>query len=290
MTLLQLVINGAALGAAYALVALGFVLILNATNAVNFAQGDLVVAGGFVAVALAGFLPVPGILLLPLVLILTFVLGLAFSLLAYFPLRDRPPVAVFISTIALGIVFQNGFNAGFGPDPRATPPLFAGGFWQLDGLTIEKQGAAIVVTAAVLIVAQHLVFTRTQFGRRLRATAQDRDMARALGVRVTWMIALTFGWAAALAGTAGLLLSNKFFVTPTDGTAYMILAYIAVTIGGWGRIAGAVAGAVLIAVFEVVVSAYLSYTVAIAALYGAVLLVLFFRPQGLFGDVIQRRA
>ena len=288
--MLQLLINGVALGAAYALVALGFVLILNATGAVNFAQGDLVVAGGFTAVALAGFLPVPGIVLLPLVLVLTFVLGLAFSLLAYFPLKDRPPVAVFISTIALGIVLQNGFNVLFGPAPRVAPPMIAGGFWDIGGLAVDKQGAAIVATAAVLVAAQHLIFTRTQFGRRLRATAQDREMARALGIRVNWMIALTFGWAAALAGAAGLLLANKFFVTPTDGTGYIILAYIAVVVGGWGSIPGAVLGALLIAVFEVVVAAYLSHTVAIAALYGAVLAILVLRPQGLFGEPVQRRA
>jgi branched-chain amino acid transport system permease protein len=287
---LQLLINGIALGAAYALVALGFVLILNATGAVNFAQGDLVVAGGFAAVALAGFLPVPGILLLPLVLVLTFVLGLAFSLLAYFPLKDRPPVAVFISTIALGIILQNGFNVFFGPAPRAAPPMTMGGFWDVGGLAVDRQGAAIVATAAVLVAVQHLIFTRTQFGRRLRATAQDREMARALGIRVNWMIALTFGWAAALAGAAGLLLANKFFVTPTDGTGYMILAYIAVVVGGWGSIPGAVLGALLIAVFEVVVAAYISHTVAVAALYGAVLAILMFRPQGLFGEPVQRRA
>src|SRR5277367_2978513 len=108
MEFLQLLINTAALGAAYALVALGFVWVLNATNAVNFAHGDMVMAGGFVALALAGILPVPGILLLPLVLVLMAGLGLVGSLLAFFPLKDRPPASVFISTIALGIMLSNG--------------------------------------------------------------------------------------------------------------------------------------------------------------------------------------
>ncbi|HVH83943.1 MAG TPA: hypothetical protein VM713_06470, partial [Steroidobacteraceae bacterium] len=96
MELIQLVLNGIALGAAYALVALGFVLILNATGTVNFAQGDMVMAGGFVTVALAQYLPAPGIVLLPLVFILMGALGLVFSLVAYFPLMGRPPVSVFI--------------------------------------------------------------------------------------------------------------------------------------------------------------------------------------------------
>src|SRR5215831_18380479 len=109
--MLQVLANAAALGAAYALVALGFVLVVNATGAVNFAQGDMVMAGGFVAVALAGLMPLPGIVLLPLVLIAMVGFGLLLSAIAYVPLRNRPPAAVFISTIAAGIMLQNGANA-----------------------------------------------------------------------------------------------------------------------------------------------------------------------------------
>lgn len=290
MLLLQLLINGVALGAAYALVALGFVLILNATSAVNFAQGDLVMVGGFVAVAAAGLLPVPGIVLLPVVVIVMAVFGLAFSLLAYFPLKSRPPVSVFISTIALGIVFQNGANALFGPEPRAAPPMLSGGYLQHGELILSRQSLAIIVVAAVLIAAQHLLFAKTQFGRRLRATAQNRRMAQAIGIPVNWMIAATFGMAASLAGAAGLLLANQFFVSPTEGTDLIIKAYIAVTIGGWGSILGAVVGAMLIALFEVIFSAFISYPAATAILYGTLLAILFFRPQGLFGETIQKRA
>jgi len=288
--LLQLVINGIALGSAYALVALGFVLILNATSAVNFAQGDLVMVGGFVAVAGAGLLPVPGIVLLPLVMIVMAVFGLGFSVLAYFPLKSRPPVSVFISTIALGIVFQNGANAIFGPEPRVAPPLLTGGYLKQGELILSRQSLAIIVVAALVIAAQQLLFVKTQFGRRLRATAQNRRMAQAVGIRVNWMIAATFGMAAALAGTAGLLLANQFFVTPGEGVDLIIKAYIAVTIGGWGSIPGAVVGAMLIALFEVILSAYISYPLATGLLYATLLAILFFRPQGLFGEVIQKRA
>ena len=290
MEIVQLVINGIALGAAYALVALGFVLVLNATSAVNFAQGDMVMAGGFVAVALAERLPWPGILLLPLVLGLMALLGLVFSLLAYFPLKDRPPVSVFISTIAVGIILQNTANAVFGGEPRAAPPLFAGGHFRVGSLIVGKQALAIILVAALLILGQHLLFARTQLGRRLRATAQDPQMAQAVGIPVNRMIALTFALASALAGAAGLLLAHQYFVTPTHGTDLIVTAYIAVVIGGWGRVWGAVAGAMLIALFDVIVGAYVSYTAATALLYSALLGILFFRPQGLFGEAIQRRA
>ncbi len=303
MLTLQLLLNGLALGAAYALCALGFVLILNATGAVNFAQGDMVTAGGFAAVALATVWPVPGVVLLPAVIVLTAVLGLVLSAVAYFPLKSRPPVAVFISTIALGIIFQNTANVVFGPEPRAAPPLLGGGTLRLGEIVIGSQSLAIVAVAAALIVAQYLLFARTQLGRHMRATAQDRDMAEALGVRVNAMIALTFALATALAGAAGLLLANVFFVTPTDGMNYILKAYIAATIGGWGRIAGAVLGAMLIALFEVIFPALpllvplpagaawvFSQTVATIVLYLALLAILFWRPQGLLGESARRRA
>jgi branched-chain amino acid transport system permease protein len=290
MILAQLLVNGVALGAAYALVALGFVLVLNATGAVNFAQGDLVMAGGFLAVALSSLIPAPGFVLLPLVMALMALLGLAVSATAYLPLRNRPPVSVFISTIAIGIILQNGATVLFGPEPKAAPPLFGGGTLAFSGLQIPEQSLAVIGTAALLISGQYWLFTHTQLGRRLRATAQDPDMARACGIPVPAMIALTFALGAALAGAAGLLLSNQFFVTPTSGSGLILKAYIAVTIGGWGSIAGAVAGALLIAGFEVVVSYTLSYTAATAALYLALLAILAVRPQGLFGEAARRRA
>jgi branched-chain amino acid transport system permease protein len=295
LDLLQLIVNGVALGAAYALVALGFVLILKATSAVNFAQGDMVMAGGFTAVAVAPLAPlaelgVPGLVLLPLVMVLMALFGVLFSLVAYFPLKSRPPVAVFISTIALGIILQNGATGIFGPAPRLAPPLVDGAPIVLGGLVISRQSLAIIAVAAILIVGLHLLFTRTQFGRRLRATAEDPEMARAIGIRVDRMIATTFALAAALAGAAGLLLANQHFVEPTSGFNLMIKAYIAVVIGGWGSIPGAVAGAFLIAMFEIIVAAWISSPVAEAGLYAALLLILALRPRGLIGEATGRRA
>jgi branched-chain amino acid transport system permease protein len=300
--MLQVLANGLALGAAYALVALGFVLVVNATNAVNFAQGDMVMAGGLVAVALAAWWPVPGIVLLPLVLAAMVVLGLVLSALAYFPLRARPPASVFISTIAVAIMLQNGANAVFGAEPRAAPPLFGGGLLTMGPVTLSTQAVAIIAVAALLIGAQHWLFTRTRLGQKLRASAQDREMAEAIGINTTRMVALTFALGAALAGAAGLLLANSFFVTPADGTNYMLKAYIAVAIGGWGSIAGAVVGALLIALFEVVfpslplmlpqlsASWVFSQTMATIILYIVLLAVLFLRPRGLFGETVLRRA
>jgi branched-chain amino acid transport system permease protein len=290
MLALQLLINGLTLGAAYALVALGFVLVLNATGAVNFAQGDMVMAGGYTAVALAGLLPVPGLVLLPLVLLAMAALGLLLSALAYFPLKARPQAAVFISTIAIGIILENGANLVFGAAPRAAPPLLGAGRIEFGSLVVTTQSLAIMAIAAALVLGQSLLLGCTRFGRMLRATAEDRQMAEILGVRVNVMIAASFALGAALAGAAGLLLANQFFVTPASGTDFIVKAYVAVTIGGWGSLMGAVSGALLIALFEVGVAALLSDTAAAILLYAALLAILFLRPQGLFGEAPRRHA
>src|SRR6516225_2379499 len=288
MTLLQLAINGVALGAAYALIALGFVFIVNATGAVNFAHGDLVMAGGYVAVGLGAMTPLPMIVLL-LVAAIMFVVGVAVSLVAYFPLINRPPSTVFISTLLIGIVLQNVFLVLFGPQAHAAPPLIQSGILHIGPIEISIQALGTLVVAGALIALQYLVFAHTQVGRRLRATAQDRQMAQAIGIRVHAVIAATFGFGTALAGIAGVLLANPFFVYPTGGIPLSIYAYIAVVIGGWGSIAGAVIGAMMISLFQVVVSAYVSYAVAAGLLYVALLLVFFFRPQGIFGELVRRR-
>ena len=294
MLFTQLLLNAIALGSAYALVAVGFVLVLNATTAVNFAHGESVVAGGFAAVALTLLLPegtpVPGLILLPGVLFLSALLGLAIGALAYLPIRNHPPVSVFVTTIAVGIIIANGLNAAFGAAPRTAPPLIGAGAFEFAGASLSRQSLAIIVTAVVLLGGLAAVLQRTQLGRQFRACAQDPEMARALGIRLTRITLIGFMAGTAFAGAAGLLLTHQFFVTPADGGVLILKAYIAVVIGGWGSLRGAAAGGLLIAAFEVGIAALASQPVAEGALYIAVLLILFFRPQGLFGEPQQVRA
>jgi branched-chain amino acid transport system permease protein len=289
MAILQLIINGIALGALYALVTLGFVFVINATGAVNFAQGELVMAGGYAAVVLQPVISA-GPLILVAVAVIMFFVGLALALVAYFPLMRRPPATVFISTILCGIFLQSLFVVVFGPEARAGPPLFTSSLVRFGPIEISQQSAGIVLVAAILILLQFVVFSRTQIGRKLRATTQDREMAQAIGIPALRMIAITFGIGASLAGVAGALLANQYFVWPTGGITLTVLAYMAVVIGGWGNIPGAVIGAMLIALFQVVVASFVSYTAATILLYLMVLWVFIVRPQGLFGEHAPRRA
>ena len=181
-------------------------------------------------------------------------------------------------------------TALLGAAPRAVPAFAGSGTIMVLGLPLARQSIAIVAIAALLIGGVQLLLQRTRLGMRLRAVAQDREMARALGMPVIGLILLSFALAAMLAAVAGLLLGQQYFATPTQGPGYMLKAYIAVAIGGWGSVPGALAGAVLIALFETFVSTVLSDAWAQGLLYVALLAILMLRPRGLLGEATGRRA
>jgi len=275
---------------AYALVALGFVLALNAAGAVNFAHGDLVVLGGAVAVFIALSTGLPAVLLLPLVALALGVVGILAARVAILPLASRPPEATFVATIALAAVIEQSLTIAMAGAPRTAPPLAGSGSFEIAGLVLGRQPLAIVVLGAVLVAAVWFLLERTQTGRRMRAVAADRHMARAVGIPVGRYVTLSLALAGALAGIAGFLLGHQFLVAPTQGAGHMLKAYIAVALGGWGSVPGALLGALGIGVFETFVSARFGDAWASAALYICVLMVLALRPQGLFGEPVGRRA
>jgi branched-chain amino acid transport system permease protein len=275
---------------AYALVALGFVLALNAVGAVNFAHGDLVVLGGAVAVAAGAWIGLPGLVLLPLVAAALAVTGIIAARVAILPLATRPPEATFVATIALAAIIEQGLTVEMGTAPRTAPALAGSGSFALAGLALGRQPIAIIGLGSALVLAIWFLLERTQTGRRMRAVSGDRYMARAVGIPVGRYVLLSLGLAGALAGVAGLLLGHQFLVAPTQGAGYMLKAYIAVALGGWGSVPGALLGALGIGVFETCVSAAFGDAWASAALYLSVLVVLAVRPQGLFGEPVGRRA
>lgn len=275
---------------AYALIALGFVLALNAAGAVNFAHGDLVVLGGAAAVLLAAWIGLPGFLLLPLVALALGLAGVLAAHIAIVPLIRRPPEATFVATLALAALIEQSLTVTLGAAPRTAPPLIGSGAIDVAGVTLGRQPLAIVVVGAVLVTAVWFLLERTQVGRRMRAVASDREMARAVGIPVRIYVMLSLALAGGLAGVAGFLLGHQFLITPTQGAGHMLKAYIAVALGGWGSVPGALIGALAIGVFETFVSTAVGDAWASAALYVAVLLVLTLRPSGLFGEPVGRRA
>jgi len=275
---------------AYALVALGFVLALNAAGAVNFAHGDLVVLGGAVAVVAASWTGLPGPLLLPVVALVLGLAGVIAARVAILPLAQRPPEATFVATIALAAIIEQGLTVTMGAAPRSTPAFAGSGAVDVAGFALGRQPLAIVGIGAVLVVAVWLLLERSQTGRRMRAVASDRYMARAVGIPVGRYVVLSLALAGALAGIAGFLLGHQFLVSPSQGSGHMLKAYIAVALGGWGSVPGALVGALAIGGFETFVSAQVGDAWASASLYIAVLLLLSLRPRGLFGEPVGQRA
>jgi branched-chain amino acid transport system permease protein len=275
---------------AYALIALGFVLALNAAGAVNFAHGDLVVLGGAVAVFFSIWTGLPGLLLLPLVALVLGLAGIVAARVTILPLAARPVEATFVATIALAAIIEQSLNLAMRGAPSTAPPLIGAGSIEVAGVALGRQPLAIVGAGAVLVTGVWFLLERTQTGRRMRAVSADRHMARAVGIPVGRYVTLSLALAGALAGVAGLLLGHQFLVMPTQGAGHMLKAYIAVALGGWGSVPGALLGALGIGAFETFVSAGLGDAWASATLYIGVLLLLALRPQGLFGEPASRRA
>jgi branched-chain amino acid transport system permease protein len=275
---------------AYALIALGFVLALNAAGAVNFAHGDLVVLGGAVAVFAGLALGLPSVLLLPLVAVAIGIVGILAARIAILPLAARPPEATFVATIALAAIIEQSLTIARAGAPHTAPALAGSGSLVIADIALGRQPLAIVVLGGALVAAVWFLLERTQTGRLMRAVAADRYMARAVGIPVARYITLSLALAGALAGIAGLLLGHQFLVAPTQGAGHMLKAYIAVALGGWGSVPGALLGALGIGIFETFVSAALGDAWASALLYLSVLAVLALRPQGVFGEPVGRRA
>lgn len=294
---LQLLVDGLALGAVYALVALGFVLVLNGVGAVNLAHGDLVALGGLLAVAVAAYVPSwPGLIFLPVVAVIMALVGLAVGGFTT-GRRSAPsrahrdtPDSITLATFAIGAILASALTAIYGTAPLSGPPLLIGGQIVVFGVALSRQSLIVVLTAAILVPTVHLFLSSTQFGRRLRAAGQDPELAQALGIETRWMTAATFALGTMLAGIAGLLLADRFSVSPAYGLDLLVKSYIAVAIAGWGQV-GATAGvALLIALFETVVSTFAASAVADGLIYVLLLVLLTFQPQGLFGPAAQRRA
>ena len=285
----QVLFAGLALGSIYALVALGFVLIVRATNVVNFAQGDFAMAGGFAMVAFLGT-GLPYWLAFVLALVVLGVLGVIFALGVYYPLRNRSFLPVIISTLGASIFMQNTAQYIFGPQPRAMHRIFNAPGIDVGGVFMDTQYLAILGFTAIAVTFQYVLFEHTMLGKKLQATSQDKDMARLVGIPVAGMIAFTFFYSAVLGGLAGALVSPILFVSIGMGSIIALKAFAAAIIGGFGDITGAILGGLLLGVVESFGAQYISVAYKDAFAFMLLFLFLMLRPQGIFGEKISEKA
>ncbi|HYZ61670.1 MAG TPA: branched-chain amino acid ABC transporter permease [Acetobacteraceae bacterium] len=284
--LLQIVISGLAMGAVYALVALGYTLIWNAVSVVNFAQGDLVMLGAFIAVGtLAAQLGMPlGIGLIGSLLAMA-IFGMLMAWVIYHPLRNRPQLAAIVATLGLSMALQNAAVLIWGPQPLNFTGPFGTETIELFGVRVYAQYLLILAVLAAMMVLQHAIFRHTSIGRAMRATAQDPEAARLMGIKTSRIIALIFAYAAVLAGLAGWLVAPLFYVSSDMGVNLSLRAFAATILGGFGSIPGALAGGLILGVMESAGSFYISSEYIDVIAFGVLAAMLVLRPQGIFGEL-----
>lgn len=287
---IQLLFSGLAMGSIYALIALGIVIIYRAADVVNFAQGELVMLPAFIAVFLLDTVGLPALAVYPMVIVFMGLVGFIFEKVAYYPLRNRSFLPVIISTIGVSIFLKNGAQYVFGALPQVMSRPTDTDVLVLSGVVIDPQYIIIIVSTAVLLVAQHFFFERTMLGKMMQATAQDKDAARLMGIPIARMIALTFIFSTMLASVAGLLVGPLFYVTKEMGAMAGLKGFCGAIIGGFGSVTGAILGSIFLGVIEVYLSFYVSSAYRDAFAFIIMILVLLFRPQGLFGERIAQKA
>jgi branched-chain amino acid transport system permease protein len=300
VTNLQLLVSGLAIGSIYALVALGFVLIYNAVGVVNFAQGDFVMFPSYVAIsfllpsiAIFGTIvhwQLPLLLVYAVVLVLMVGFGLLFTRVAYYPLRDRGWMPVVIATIGVSIFLRNLAQLVWGSQPQVMPSPFPDQTIALGQLQVRPQDLLIIGVTALLIVFQYFLFERTMLGKQMRATAQDRDAARLIGIRVWRIVTITFVYSVLLGTISGLLVAPIFTVTKEMGALIALKAFAASIVGGFGSIPGAIIGGLAIGVIETFGGFYISTAYVDAIAFVILIVVLVVRPQGLFGERVGEKA
>ena len=289
-------VNGLVISVFYALTALGLSLIFGVLRIVNFAHGELYMMGGFayyVAASVAGIPPVAAVLAASAAV---FLLGALLERLLIAPIHDgkvdRPDEYAIMITFALSILLQSLMLSVFGPWSKRPEPIFRGRV-ELGTLIISGDRLAAAVVGALVIAGTILVLQYTRAGKAVRAVSQDREAAEVLGVDVRLVGMVAFGIGAALAGAAGALMGPVFNVTPTMGIIPVIKAYVIVVLGGLGSMRGAILGALILGEVEVLAMVLIPDTTRALAYkdaYGLALLVLvlLFRPQGLFGTAGRR--
>jgi branched-chain amino acid transport system permease protein len=287
---LQLLLNGLAIGCIYALVSCGFVWVYAAVGAINFAHGELVMVGAYLGVTGAVLLGWPPVLSLVAAVAASAVLGLVFQRVAFAPVQARPPITFIVVSIGMSILLRNGALALWGPDPVAPPDLLGGRMIRAGGAVLSAQHLLIVAVTLLVFALQGVFFAHTRLGRRLQATAEDQEAARLMGVNVRVMIAFTFAMSAALAALAGTLVAPVIFVSPELGLFIILKAFIALVIGGFGSIPGTLAGGILLGVMEVLTAAYVSSVYKDVVAFLVLVVMLLVLPRGLFGERIGERA
>jgi branched-chain amino acid transport system permease protein len=294
LQLLQLIVSGAAIGCIYALIALGFVLIYKATETVNFAQGDLMMIGGFIGLSAMTVIGLPFALAFVATIAAMALVGMGTERLVLRPLLGQPAFTVVMITIGLGYLARGvvtmipywGTETHTLPVPWKDEVIWIGG--EGTGLVVSVEHLVIILATVALVALLYVFFRYTRLGIAMQATSQNQLAAFYMGIPVRRVNMLIWGLSSAICGVAGLLLAPITFVHANMGFVGL-KAFPAAVVGGFGSIPGALVGGLVIGIVESLAGFYLPDGFKDIAAYVVVLVMLVVKPNGLFGENLTKK-
>ncbi|GLT10760.1 branched-chain amino acid ABC transporter permease [Sulfitobacter porphyrae] len=281
---LQLIISGLSTGSIYALAAIGFTLLWQASQTINFAQGEFVMVPAFFILVGSQVLGLPFPVAIGFGLaVAVFILGFVFKRLVIQPMLPHGHLPIVMATIALAILMRELVKEFYSAEAQTFPALFSEETFTVFGAVISHQDIGNLAVSAAAIIALQLFMGRTRTGRSMQATAQNPGVAEILGVNVQRMVLYTFMINAALATLASVLISPIYLAKFSNGEPIGLVAFLAAIVGGFNQVRGALVGGLLIGVIDNLSAAYLSSEYRIAGPMILLIVIILLRPQGLLG-------
>lgn len=286
MEFLTALINGLSSGGTYAIIALGYTMVYGIAKMLNFAHGDIIMAGGYTMYVTLSLLGHPALAILASVLF-CMILGVTIEKLAYKPLRGAAPLAVLITAIGMSYLLQSIAQIIFGSSPKVLSKLQIVGAFEIGGISIDYSTLITLGVTVIIMVALSLFVKLSKTGRAMVAVSEDRDAALLMGINTNAIITVTFAIGSALAAIAGyLMLCKAPGLSNTLGSMPGIKAFTAAVIGGIGSIPGAMLGGILLGIIESIsnsIPALAPYTIAVE--FSILIIVLLVKPSGILGKM-----
>ncbi|MBY0124220.1 branched-chain amino acid ABC transporter permease [Bacillus sp. S/N-304-OC-R1] len=284
MEWLQQLINGISLGSIYALIALGYTMVYGIIKLINFAHGDVFMIGafvGFYAISVWGLGFFPALIL---AMTVCAIFGVLIERIAYKRLRNATRIAALITAIGVSLLIEYGVIYVRGAQPEAYPNVLPNKSFDIFGAQISSQSLLILSVSIILMLILQFIVHKTKIGKAMRAVSHDMDAARLMGINVNNTISATFAIGSAMAGAAGVIFGVYYTkIDPLMGIIPGLKAFVAAVLGGIGIIPGAAVGGLVLGVVETVVSAFGFSLWRDAAAFIILILILLFRPSGIFG-------
>ena len=279
----QSLISGILIGGVYALIGIGLTIIFGVMRVINFAHGDLLMLGMYATFYLFTLGKVDPFVSIVLTIPLMFLFGAFLQKFLINRILGALPQNQILLTIGMGLVMSNSIMLAFTSDYKILTTTYSSSSVKVAGISISTPLLISFLITVVITIALYWFLLKTDTGQAIRATAQDREAARLMGINVKRMSIIAFGLGASLAGTAGALISPTYYIFPQVGSTFTLTAVVITVLGGMGSIVGATLGGVLIGVAESLGGVYIGSGWKEVIVFGVFLLVLLFKPSGLFG-------